>query len=249
MGTTIVLKKEHLVKKTYNGAIKESKILGFPQENGPVRSYSNIFYWSHLTSDFGSVITEHPIIGFEILTYVLKGAYEAYEKENDRWTTLQEGDLQIIQAGKGIRHSGKLHPMSEVLQIWIDPDLNLSRRTDPVLIKYEAENVPVNNIKSSSYHIIKNVQEPIKLSSKDVTFQVLELGAGFHTLQSSRDTVLSGYVVNGYIEIDDTLMGIGDFLKVENKKDLHVASLVNSKILLLSSPLKPEYQTYAEMQL
>ena len=249
MGTTIVLKKEHLVKKTYNGAIKESKVLGFPQENSPVKPYSNIFYWSNMASDFGSVITEHPIIGFEILTYVLKGAYETFDKESGQWFRMNQGDMQLIQAGKGIRYSGKLHPLSEIIQVWIDPDLNLSRRTDPVLIRYAAENVPVNNFRESSSHIYKGAENSIRLNSKDVAFHVMELGAGFHTIPTSKDAVLSGYVVEGYIEIDDTLMGVGDFFKVENKKELHLASLINSKIFTLTSPYKPEYQTYAEMQL
>lgn len=248
MGTTIVLKKEHLVKKTYNGAIKESKVLGFPQENSPVKPYSNIFYWTNLASDFGSVITEHPIIGFEILTYVLKGTYETFDKDKGQLVKMIEGDMQLIQAGKGIRYSGKLHPKSEIIQVWIDPDLNQSRRTDPVLVNYAADILQTNNFIESNSKIFSINNEPIKLNSKNVEFQVLKLGAGFHTIPSSKDNVLSGYVVEGFIEIDDTLMGVGDFFKVENKKELHLASLINSKIFTLVSPLKPEYQTYAELQ-
>jgi redox-sensitive bicupin YhaK (pirin superfamily) len=84
MGLNIVSRKDHLMKDLYQNKIRERKILGFPQEKSPVKAYSNVFYWSHLVSDFGAVVPERPMIGFEILTYVLTGAYESINKDADQ---------------------------------------------------------------------------------------------------------------------------------------------------------------------
>ena len=144
MAVNIIFSKNQLLKDSYNGAIKERKVLGFQQENGPLQPYSNIFYWSHSISDFGCSIPEHTNIDFEIFTYGLKGTYETYCKERNQWIQIKEGDIGLIKAGKGIRHSDKFYPRSEVLQIWFDPDFDQYHKNDPELIHYKAENFPVN---------------------------------------------------------------------------------------------------------
>ena len=247
MATQIILKKEQLVKTSNNSSFNERKIMGFPMEDSPSKPYSSIFYWSNISSDFGSVINEHPIIGFEILTYVINGIYNSFDKKNDQWTKLKQGDIQIIQAGNGIRYSGKLLPMTEILQIWLDPDFNFYKKTNPALSKYSSDKIKNYPEYEHNRETFNFNQSTIKLNSKNVSVQVLDLLAGFHNLPCQKDSVLSGYMLEGYAEINDTLIGTGDYFKFEGSKYLKLASLTNSKIFLLVSPLKPEYQTYAEM--
>ena len=247
MPTQTILKKDQLVKTSNSGSAHESKIMGFPRENSPLKPYSSVFYWSHMTSDFGSLLTEHPVIGFEILTYVIKGTYISYDKKNDKWTKLKQGDIQIIQAGKGIRYSGKLFPMSEILQIWLDPDFNIYKKYNPVLNKYSSDSFtvsPINENNREDFNINKSL---IKLNSKDVSVQVIELLAGYHDIPCPADSVLSCYILDGFAELNSTLLGTGDYFKFEGKSILKLASLTNNKLFLLTSPLKPEYQTYAEL--
>lgn len=247
MATNIILKKEQLVKTSNGGSIHECKILGYPKEPTPLKPYSSVFYWSHMTSDFGSVLTEHPIIGFEILTYVIKGTYDSYDKIHDKWTKLNQGDMQIIQAGKGIRYSGKLFPLSEILLIWLDPDFNVYRKIDPVLSEYTSDIITVKALTDNEQETIHPKRTSIKLNSKNVSVQVIEFLAGFHDIPCPRDAVLSGYILDGYVELSNTLLGTYDYFKFEGKSNLPLASLTNSKLFLIVSPLKPEYQTYAEI--
>ena len=47
------------------GQILENKPLGFPQDGGEVKPYSNLFYWAHAwTPGEKSLIGEHPHQGF-----------------------------------------------------------------------------------------------------------------------------------------------------------------------------------------
>ena len=92
-----------------NGEILEKKPIGFPQDGGQSRPYSNLFYWAHAWAPTnGSVIGLHPHRGFEICSFVLKGEIEHYDTLLDKWITLKKGDVQVIRAGKGISHSEKL---------------------------------------------------------------------------------------------------------------------------------------------
>jgi redox-sensitive bicupin YhaK (pirin superfamily) len=248
MPTTIILTRDQLLKETYNGAIRERKILGFPQERGPLQSYSSIFYWSYLTSDYGCMVTEHPHIGFEILTFVLKGGFDTYDKERDQWIRLGEGDIGIVQAGKGVRHSEKIYPRSEILQIWFDPDFDQFRRIDPVLNQYSSNSFPVNNTNGRNVRLFKGKNAPIKLNSKDVSIQMQELEAGYHKIACPVDAVISGYMIDGFIDLDNCTLGKHDFFKIEGQKEVEIASLTNSKIFMIISPLKPEYETYVAMR-
>jgi quercetin 2,3-dioxygenase len=238
-----------LTKETYNGGILERKVLGFPHEKSPVKPYSNIFYWSNLISDYGCVISEHPHIGFEIMTYVLKGGYETYHKAQNEWITLQEGDMAIVQAGKGVRHAEKILPRSEVLQIWLDPDFDQYRKNDPELTYMSAEAFPVQMLENRNVRKLGGQGAPLGLNSKDVAIELHEFQAGFHSITCPEDTVVSGYVLDGYIEVNEAMLGKNDFFKVDGHKEVKIASLVNSKVFISVTPYQPEYQTYAAFSL
>ena len=99
-------------------AILENKPIGFPQDGGIVKPYSNLFYWAHAWAPIeDSTIGLHPHRGFEICSFVLKGEIEHYDTLLDKWITLKKGDVQVIKAGKGISHSEKLKEGSEIFQI------------------------------------------------------------------------------------------------------------------------------------
>jgi len=105
------------------GAILEKKPLGFPQDGGKLKPYSNLFYWAHAWSEDGGLIEEHPHQGFEIMTFVLNGELEHYDSKQQGWNSLKAGDVQIIRAGSGISHAEKMHPGTSFFQIWFDPGL------------------------------------------------------------------------------------------------------------------------------
>lgn len=240
----IVFYKDQLFKEAYRGAIKERKVIGFPQEKGPVEPYSNIFYWAQLSSDYGYIIPEHPHLGFEILTYVLRGGYETRQEGQD-WVRLSEGDVNVIHAGKGIRHSEKLLPRSEVLQIWLDPNFNNFRKNEPGMNNLDSSSFPISRNEGFYSRAVAGQKSPLKLHAQNVSVEIIDMSAGFHSLICPEDCVMSGFILDGYIEIDEKLMGRNDFFMVEARREIKVASMVNSKLFITVSPLEPEYQIYA----
>lgn len=249
MATKIVPNSNHLEKSNYNGAICERKVIGFSHENGPVKPYSSVFYWSHMSSNFGSVISEHPHIGFEMITYVVKGSFETFDKEKNEWMELHAGDVSLVQAGKGICHTEKINPRSEVLQIWFDPNYEQFRKLNPVFRHYKAESFPISRKEGRKTHLISGDNAPVHLNSRNVSLELTEFSAGFHTIYCPEDAILSGYVLDGFIDIAETTLAKGDFFRIDECGETQIASLVNSKVFLTVSPYHPEYQTFSESNL
>lgn len=249
MGLNIAYRKDHLIKNLYQNKVRERKILGFPQENSPVKAYSNVFYWSHVVSDFGAVIPEKPMIGFEVLNYVLTGAYESINREGDQWHVLYEGDMEIISAGKGIRVTEKFYPNTEVLQIWLDPNFSQSKKTPASLHQYSASSFPVKSDDGIQSSILKGKDAPIELFAKDINIHLSTYQAGNHTISVPENTVLSVYILDGYLDIEGKSLSKNDFFTVDEQHQALINTLSDCKLFILSSPLVPEYERYAEMKM
>ena len=244
MAVTIVKNKDQLVKESCNGGILERKTLGFPKEKGPLTRYSNIFYWSHLTSNYGCIIPEQAHIGFEIIHYVIKGSCEIFNKEQDKYVRITTGDIGLIKAGKGICHSEKLHPRTEILQIWLEPILGLNRKNEPELTHQSVNTLATNEFEGGNERILGSENSPLNLDSKDVTIKLYKYSAGYHNITCPTNFVLSCYILDGFIEIDSVTLGKNDFFKIEEVKEIRIASLINSQLFMTLSPCIPEYQPH-----
>ena len=123
-----LIKREQQADGNFNnGEILEKKPIGFPQDGGITKPYSNLFYWAHAwTPDKKSTIGLHPHQGFEICSFILEGSINHFDTKQDKWISLKKGDVQIIRAGNGISHAEELNEKSEIFQIWFDPNIQLS---------------------------------------------------------------------------------------------------------------------------
>ena len=72
----------------------------------------------------------HPHANMEIITYVREGAITHQDSLGNKGRT-EAGDVQVMSAGSGIRHSEyNLEPgKTKIFQIWIDAD-HARRRAD-----------------------------------------------------------------------------------------------------------------------
>ena len=147
----IIKRSEQAEGNFNNGEILEKKPIGFPQDGGKSRPYSNIFYWAHAwTNEKKSTIGLHPHQGFEICSFILNGKINHYDTKQERWITLEKGDVQIIRAGKGISHAEELLENSEIFQIWFDPDLSKSLMNDASYDDYSLEDFKIDNTRKIS---------------------------------------------------------------------------------------------------
>ena len=75
------------------GEIVEKKPIGFPQDGGQLKPFSNLFYWAHAwTTGKRSTIGLHPHQGFEICTFVLRGSINHFDTKLNKWVRLDEGE-------------------------------------------------------------------------------------------------------------------------------------------------------------
>ena len=71
MSVKITTKENQASGSFAGGVILENKPIGFPQDRGQQKPYSNIFYWANAWSDKGGLIGEHPHKMFEIMSFIL----------------------------------------------------------------------------------------------------------------------------------------------------------------------------------
>ena len=136
----IIRKEAQVDGKFNNGEILEKKPIGFPQDGGISKPYSNIFYWAHAwTPNERSTIGLHPHKGFEICSFILSGSINHYDTKQQRWISLKKDDVQIIRSRGGISHAEELLEKSEIFQIWFDPDISRSLSQEASYDDYKPE--------------------------------------------------------------------------------------------------------------
>ena len=136
--------KENQAKGVFaGGAILENKPIGFPQDGGQQKPYSNLFYWANATTDVGGLIGEHPHKMFEIMSFVLEGEIEHYDSKLKGWKSLKAGDVQIIRSRGGISHAERLLENSRIFQIWFDPNIMLTQNKEASYSDYNANQFKV----------------------------------------------------------------------------------------------------------
>lgn len=230
-----------------NGAILEKKPIGFPQDDGFLRPYSSLFYWSHAWSEQGSTIGEHPHKGFEILTFVMKGEIEHYDNKYKTWKRLTAGDVQIIRAGNGIIHSEKLLPNSSIFQIWFDPNLQKSMNIPASYDDYSSEKFPSLIEKGRSTKVYKGENSPLEMGTEGISIKEISLAEDKHLMKLPAETIFSAYLMEGRIVVEDQEMKQDDFFIVKNQNDFEIEVLTDCRLFVVETPLKPGYKTYAEL--
>ena len=247
MTTTIITEKEQAKGQFNFGEIMENKPIGFPQDGGKVKPYSNLFYWAHAwTPGRESVIGEHPHQGFEIMSFVLKGSLEHYDSKHQGWRKLEEGDAQIIRSGNGITHAEKVNANSEFFQIWVDPDLDKTLNKDASYDDYQSESFPVeekNGLKIKHYH---GSNAPMQMDTPGVLIKEIWLNEGEYELDVNKEEINSIYLIEGEIKINENEMHAQDFAIVENGDRISLVSRKNSRLFMLQTPAAINYLTYAQ---
>ena len=229
-----------------NGEILENKPIGFPQDGGKLKPYSNLFYWAHAwTNDKKSTIGLHPHQGFEICSFVLKGKVNHFDTKQNKWIPLSKGDVQIIRAGNGISHAEELDKNSEIFQIWFDPNLEITLKNNASYDDYNFSQFKVNKTKTSSTTIIKGEGSPMKMETEGITIHLLDLEKGSHFFNSSKKKVHSIFVLGGEIELENKKNLKGTFLTISQTDSFRIISNKRSRIFEVISPLLPSYRTYA----
>lgn len=243
-----IIPKSQQAKGQFNGgAILENKPIGFPQDGGSIRPYSNLFYWAHAWSDEGSLIGEHPHEGFEIMSFVLKGTIQHYDSNLKGWKNLKAGDAQIIRAGNGITHAEQIDADSHIFQIWVDPDLSKTLNKPASYNDYKDESFLREKENGVSIKYYAGEKGIMRMDTPGIAIKEYNFLAGSHLVNINADQIHSWYLVDGQVSINDQSLNVDDFILIRDENHIEFKVQSSARMFAISSPSVVGYKTYASM--
>ncbi len=247
MAIQIIPKSKQASGQFNGGQIIENKPIGFPQDGGEIRPYSNLFYWAYAEAVEESTIGLHPHQGFEIMSFVLKGAIRHYDTQLREWRRLEAGDAQIIRAGNGISHAEHLEKNAAIFQIWFDPNLGKTLEIPASYDDYKSSVFPIvekNNIRTK---VFTGQDSPFQLDTDGLEITERYFKNGSYELPLDEDSIHSVYLLSGALTLNGQPVAQDDFVKITDLPSLNIESTADSKIFMVSSPKDVPYKTYGEL--
>ena len=171
----------------------------------------------------------------EIISYVLEGALE-HKDSIGTGSVIRPGDVQVMSAGTGIRHSEFNHSKSEpvhFLQIWIIPD------RDGIKPRYDQKEFP-DSEKRGRLRLVGSAdgRDGSIVIHQDVELFAAILGRGeqaTHPLRDGRHGWLQ--VARGSVEANGQRLDAGDGAAVADEPGLTITGKTdNAEILLFDLP-------------
>lgn len=244
MALEVFTKAEHAKGAFNGGEILEHKPIGFPQEGGKLKGYSNILYWAHAWSEEGSTIGLHPHKGFEILSFVLKGSIDHYDTKQKKWIPLETGGAQIIRSGSGISHSERLNAGAHMFQIWFDPGLGSALLKGATYDDFKDEDFPVTEENGITIKWYKGRNAPMKMDSLDVAIKEMTFDKGLVNWDLNSDMIYSIYLLDGDISINQEDLEVDDFARIQDMDEVVINAGQNTRIFVIETPKELPYRTY-----
>ncbi len=231
-----------------NGEILENKPIGFPQDGGLLKPYSNLFYWAHAWTDIGSVIGEHPHHGFEILSFVLEGTIEHYDSKQNGWNVLNNGDAQVIRSGSGISHAEKLNKGAHMFQIWFDPDISKTVHQPATYNDYRNEEFSISMERGCRVKTYVGPGGIMNLDTSGILIREYSFALGKHSLSLDTRKFYSAFLINGEGEIftdqEKCNLEKGDFFVIKELDHIDLVFHKLATLFVVGSDIKVPYMTY-----
>ena len=172
----------------------------------------------------------HPHRDMEIFSYVLEGALE-HKDSMGVGSVIRAGDVQMMSAGTGIRHSeynASEEELVHFLQIWIVPE-----RTG-VAPRYQQQNFPADDKRGRLRLIISPDGAEGSLS----VYQDARVYAGlFNGAEQHRITLPAGrhayiHVARGALTVNGRRLSAGDGARLRNVQEIDFSQGEHAEVLL-----------------
>ena len=230
-----VIKKEDQADGNFNnGEILEKKPIGFPQDGGKIRPYSNIFYWAHAWTPKGkSTIGLHPHQGFEICSFVLEGSINHFDTKQEKWISLKKGDVQIIRAGNGISHAEELNEKSEIFQIWFDPNIQHSITEEASYDDYKSNDFEISENNRIKVKKIAGGNSPMKIFSEGIEINSYEIPSNIESdFEIQKNAIYSYFILDGEVTLNKETAEKGDFIIVSEMNNINITAVSYTHLTL-----------------
>ena len=180
---------------------------------------------------------EHGHDNMEIITIPLEGDL-AHKDSMGNAETIKTGDVQVMSAGTGIRHS-EFNPnkdkRTKLFQIWLFP------RTKNVTPRYQQITLDVSEQKNNFAQILSpNADDAGVWIHQDAWFHLADFDAGFEkTYELKREgNGMYVFVISGKITVDGQELETRDGLGITDFKTLDIKASSDAKFLLMEIPME-----------
>jgi redox-sensitive bicupin YhaK (pirin superfamily) len=178
----------------------------------------------------GAGFPTHGHKDMEIITYMVRGSL-AHKDSTGGEGVIKRGDVQMMTAGKGVRHSefnASQNEDAKLLQIWILPN---KQNLTPAYVQSHFTDEDKHNV--LRLLVAPHATENNLTINQDVYLYASLLDAGAsvtHDLKPGRAAWIQ--MVDGEIEIAGHKLKTGDAAKIEDAGVLKLMALKNSEFLL-----------------
>jgi redox-sensitive bicupin YhaK (pirin superfamily) len=182
---------------------------------------------------------EHPHRDMEIVSIPLSGGLEHRDSMGNR-TVIREGDIQVMSAGTGVRHSEyNHHPETpvEFLQIWIFPE----RRN--VAPRYGQKSMDLESHRNQLTRVLSPDPEGAGVwVHQHAWFHMGVFDSGVETMYAAvqKGNGIYAFVIEGEFCVDGTILHRRDGMGLTDIDALQVRSETqDARILLMEVPMQP----------
>jgi len=246
MSKLIHLKKEEQqIMPLFNGAFIENKPIPFPDRSGS-KAYSSLFYWAHLEANKTEEFPLHPHEGFEIMAFILKGSMEHSDSLSDKYTTLNAGGVQVIQAGSGVQHAERITKGTHVFQIWFDPDFSKTISNKARYRDYQAaefKSLKSNGIEKTSY---VGGAGPISYETPGLGIWKLNFEKGQYQETLDKNSTYSFYLLVGKLKINGEIVVKDSFLVLDDLDTINYEIENEAELFIIKTPTKVDYTRFID---
>jgi quercetin 2,3-dioxygenase len=189
------------------------------------------------TIECGTGFNEHPHKNMEIISIPLEGSLEHRDSMGNT-TVIREGEIQIMSAGSGIRHSEFNHSktkQAKFLQIWIFPKVkNIVPRYDQ---KKFASPLPVNVFRT---YVSPEKESDTLWINQDAWLSRAAISVQFE-VSYKRNLATNGiflFVISGQITVSGHILNKRDAIGISDENEIKVQALDDSDVLLIEIPME-----------
>ncbi|WP_026712015.1 pirin family protein [Flavobacterium filum] len=179
----------------------------------------------------------HPHDNMEIITIPLEGDL-AHKDSMGNAETIKFGDVQVMSAGTGIRHS-EFNPNADrrtkLLQIWLFPN---KRNVTP---RYQQITLDVSDRHNKLKQILSpNADDEGVWIHQDAWFSMGKLDQGFTTEYNvkRKENGVYAFVITGKVTINGYALDTKDALGVWDTEKLDIQVDENAELLLMDIPME-----------
>ena len=175
----------------------------------------------------------HPHVNMEIISVLLKGKMN-HKDTLGYSTVIEEGGVQIMSAGSGLKHEEYNVGDEEVnfLQIWIEPKLqNIAPR-------YQTRSFPLDKRKNVLTTIVSNeegLQHCWINQNAKLALGYFDKDQSVNYSFNSTNKCLFVFVIEGSISIDNTTLQKGDALGIWDTSTITINNLQPSQFLIIET--------------